>query len=82
MDILARAFLAVVLCAALGRELPVKAIQQPVSPSAPDVTTLGPQVGKKVPDFRLQDQHGKSQSIASLMGDKGLVLVFYRSADW
>ena len=49
---------------------------------APDVTQLGPQVGEKVPPFTLQDQHGDPRTLASLMGPKGLVLVFSRSADW
>jgi cytochrome oxidase Cu insertion factor (SCO1/SenC/PrrC family) len=50
--------------------------------AAPDVTKLGPQVGEKVPDFSLPDQHGTTRTLASLMGPKGLVLVFNRSADW
>ncbi len=55
---------------------------QESSMHAPDVTKLGPQVGDKVPDFELADQHGQTRSLASLMGPKGLVLVFNRSADW
>ena len=35
-----------------------------------------------MPDFRLLDQEGHSRTLASLMGPKGLMLVFYRSADW
>jgi cytochrome oxidase Cu insertion factor (SCO1/SenC/PrrC family) len=50
--------------------------------SAPDVRTLGPQVGERVPDFTLTDQHGQARSLASLTGPKGVMLVFYRSADW
>jgi len=50
--------------------------------AAPDVTRLGPQVGEKVPDFTLPDQDGRRRSLSSLMGEKGLVLVFSRSADW
>lgn len=50
--------------------------------ATPDVTKLGAQVGDKVPDFRLPDQHGQTRTLASLMGRKGLVLVFNRSADW
>jgi peroxiredoxin len=50
--------------------------------SAPDVGTLGPQVGEKVPDFSLSDQHGQLRTRASLTGPNGLVLVFNRSADW
>ena len=52
------------------------------APPAPDVKTLGPQVGAKVPDFDLPDQHGQTHTLSSLMGPKGLILVFNRSADW
>jgi hypothetical protein len=47
-----------------------------------DVSKLGPQVGQLVPDFKLQDQNGKLWNRNSLMGPKGAMLVFYRSADW
>jgi len=42
----------------------------------------GPPIGQRVPDFSLQDQDGRSQTLESVMGPKGLMLVFYRSADW
>lgn len=48
----------------------------------PDVERLGPQVGQRVPDFTLADQQGRQRSLQSLMGEKGLILVFSRSADW
>jgi hypothetical protein len=48
----------------------------------PDVQKLGPQVGGRVPDFTLVDQRGQSRTLASLMGPNGLMLVFFRSADW
>jgi peroxiredoxin len=51
-------------------------------PTLPDVQKLGPQIGTRVPDFTLLDQKGQSRTLASLMGPKGLMLVFYRSADW
>lgn len=47
-----------------------------------DVSKLGPQVGEQVPDFSLKDQNGKTQSLNSIMGPKGAMLVFVRSADW
>jgi len=47
-----------------------------------DVSKLGPQVGERVPDFTLPDQKGASHSLEALMGPKGLMLVFSRSADW
>ena len=56
---------------------------QPSTPTMPpDVQKLGPQVGTRVPDFSLPDQHGQTRTLQSLMGPKGLMLVFYRSADW
>jgi hypothetical protein len=51
-------------------------------PPGVDVTRLGPQVGDRVPDFRLSDQHGRRWTRDSIMGPKGAMLVFYRSADW
>lgn len=47
-----------------------------------DVSKLGPQVGEVVPDFSLPDQTGKTRTLTSIMGPKGAMLVFYRSADW
>ena len=47
-----------------------------------DVSVLGPQVGERVPDFSLQDQNGKTWTLPSIMGSKGAMLVFVRSADW
>lgn len=47
-----------------------------------DVSKLGPQVGEKVPDFNLKDQYGNVQTLQSIMGPKGAMLVFVRSADW
>ena len=42
----------------------------------------GPPVGNKMPAFELRDQDGKAHSLASLLGPKGAVIVFFRSADW
>ena len=42
----------------------------------------GPEIGSKVPDFTLPDQNGKQWSLPNLMGPKGMLLVFTRSADW
>jgi len=48
---------------------------------APSIKT-GPEVGQKIPFFEARDQDGKLQTLTSLSGPKGLVLVFVRSADW
>lgn len=42
----------------------------------------GPAVGSKLPGFELKDQDGKTHTLASLLGPKGAVIVFFRSADW
>jgi hypothetical protein len=42
----------------------------------------GPNVGESVPDFRLPDQNGAVHTLRSILGPKGALLVFYRSADW
>ena len=47
-----------------------------------DVSALGPQVGERVPDFSLPDQHGRMQTLQSIMGEKGAMILFHRSADW
>lgn len=45
-------------------------------------TEPGPAVGAKVPDFSVPDSTGKRQNFESLKGPKGLLLLFFRSADW
>jgi hypothetical protein len=47
-----------------------------------DVSTLGPQVGDRVPDFTLPDHAGRMRTLQSIMGPRGAMIVFYRSADW
>jgi hypothetical protein len=42
----------------------------------------GPAVGQLVPDFSAQDQTSRSQTLKSILGPKGAMLVFFRSADW
>jgi hypothetical protein len=42
----------------------------------------GIKAGQPLPAFRLEDQSGKQQTFQSLRGKKGLMLVFFRSADW
>jgi hypothetical protein len=42
----------------------------------------GPNAGQPVPAFSAQDQGGKTQTLQSVLGPKGAMLVFFRSADW
>ena len=55
-----------------------------IAPAAqtPDPQSLGPKAGERVPEFSLPDQQGNTRSLRSMLGPKGAVLVFYRSADW
>jgi hypothetical protein len=42
----------------------------------------GPEIGQAVPAFSMPDQTGTMQTLKSIMGPKGALLVFFRSADW
>ena len=57
-------------------------VAQTLEPSRIDVSELGPQVGEIVPEFSLPDQNGETFTRDSIMGPKGAMLVFIRSADW
>ena len=48
----------------------------------PRPAKTGPAVGETVPAFSATDQNGRTQSLQSVMGTKGAMLVFFRSADW
>ena len=52
------------------------------SREAIDVASLGPQIGERVPAFSLPDQNGQIHDLDSIMGPNGVMLVFFRSADW
>jgi hypothetical protein len=46
------------------------------------IIKTGPDMGQRVPAFSAQDQGGRNQTLKSIMGPKGAMLVFFRSADW
>ena len=48
---------------------------------APDAKA-GLKVGTKAPTFTLKDQHGQERSLAELLKEGKVALVFYRSAGW
>ena len=46
------------------------------------LTAIGLNVGQKAPAFTARDQFGREQTLATLRGPKGTVMLFFRSADW
>lgn len=50
--------------------------------AAPAPAAETSEVGQPLPAFRLPDQTGAPRDLASLGGREGLVLLFFRSADW
>jgi hypothetical protein len=50
--------------------------------ASPAAIPTGPDVGSAVHDFAAVDQFGKTQSLRTILGHRGALLVFYRSADW
>jgi hypothetical protein len=47
-----------------------------------DTARIGPPVGSRVPPIAGVDQFGRSQTLESVSGPNGAMLVFFRSADW
>jgi len=46
------------------------------------VMSIGLAVGQQAPAFSVRDQFGRIQTLDSLKGTNGTVLLFFRSADW
>lgn len=44
--------------------------------------SIGLAVGQKAPAFSIRDQFGQLQTLDTLKGANGTVLLFFRSADW
>ena len=47
-----------------------------------ELMSIGLAVGQKAPALSLHDQFGRTQTLDSLQGANGTVLLFFRSADW
>jgi hypothetical protein len=47
-----------------------------------ELLSIGLAVGQKAPAFSVHDQFGRVQTLDSLKGANGIVLLFFRSADW
>jgi hypothetical protein len=44
--------------------------------------SIGLAVGQRAPSFSVRDQFGRIQTLETLKGRNGTVLLFFRSADW
>lgn len=69
-----------VICATLL--LSLSAVASAQDRTVIEVANLGPQIGDAVPAFSLRDQHGQPQTLESIAGPNGTMLLFHRSADW
>ena len=47
-----------------------------------ELMSVGLAVGQKAPGFSVRDQLGRTQTLETLKGANGTVLLFFRSADW
>jgi hypothetical protein len=47
-----------------------------------ELMSIGLAIGEKAPALSLRDQFGRLQTLDSLKGANGTVLLFFRSADW
>jgi len=73
--------LPLILVAGSSAPLAQGAAPQSVPPPVP-MEKRGPPLGSVAPAIRLRDQHDREQTLATLAGKDGLVLLFVRSADW
>ena len=47
-----------------------------------ELMSIGLAVGQKAPAFSARDQFGRTQTLETLKGTNGTVILFFRSADW
>jgi hypothetical protein len=53
-----------------------------LSAQTPAPASVGPRVGAEAPAFSGVDQFGREHTLESVMERNGVMLVFFRSADW
>jgi hypothetical protein len=51
------------------------------NPESPDFPS-GPDIGKRLPEINLQDQHGNWVNLEQSRGDRRALVVFHRSVRW
>jgi hypothetical protein len=66
----------------IGMKKPVTAVFLWVIALCGQNIKTGPNAGQAVPAFSAQDQDARTQTLQSVTGPKGAMLVFFRSADW
>jgi hypothetical protein len=71
-----------IACVCLVLAIAIMSAARRPSEPAIDLSKIGPQVGQRVPDFSLTDQNGRVETLQSIMGPNGAMIVFFRSADW
>ncbi len=65
------------------RLLAVMGVALALSAAAPPPAyDIGPAVGATIPALQVTDATGKAQTLKTVTGPKGVVLVFFRSAKW
>jgi len=47
-----------------------------------ELLSIGLKVGQRAPAFSARDEFGRTQTLDTLKGPNGTVLLFFRSADW
>jgi hypothetical protein len=52
-----------------------------VEPGNANMTT-GPEVGERIPAFSAADQNGVRRTFEDIVGPRGALILFHRSADW
>ena len=67
---------------ALAAALLLAAATSTQAPQKLDTSAIGPQIGNRIPAFSGTDQVGTLRTLDTSAGPKGLMLVFFRSADW
>jgi hypothetical protein len=73
----------VAACLAVQPALAADAGGAEPGPTAADyAATWGPATGTPAPAITALDQDGRERTLADLSGERGLLLVFFRSADW
>jgi len=72
------------VAARLGETVTVRGVldEDTIHIASIEPMSIGLAVGQKAPAFSIRDQFGHVQTLDTLKGSNGTVLLFFRSADW